>query len=150
MVVGILRHQGWITEAEKEAFGIPEHSSEPLDKSLTQLVQAGGTPYAKLAMEMRVSSTTIYKYMNGYTKLIEINEDISRKMKFLRKIADYFDIKPSYFREYRIVKLIEKMEENPELIDIFLELSKKAREVIRKYNELNPYRDLNINRGSSK
>lgn len=140
MVVEILKRQGWIRNYDKEIFGIPEHSTEALDVSLTALVKAHNAPQQELAKELRVSGTTIHKYMTGAVRLFSIEEEDNRKMQFLRKLADYFDIKPTYFREYRIVKLLEILLDKPELIDIFLELAKKSAALIKRYKELDPNR----------
>jgi transcriptional regulator with XRE-family HTH domain len=145
MVQRLLRKQGWIDDRARLIFKIPEHSNEPLSDSLTALVKACGQPYHELAKNLRVSGTTVHKYMHGMTTLFSITEEDSRKMQFLRKIADYFDVKPTYFREYRIVKLIEKLLDDPEMIDIMLELSKKSRQLKKFfYEDMHPFKELEI------
>ena len=126
-----------LTKTDMDVFGIPEHSLESFETSLTKIIKASGITHQMLAKAMKVSNTTIHNYMMGYRR--------NPKKDFMIKIADFFDIKPSYFREYRINLLIEKFEIFPVLIDIFLDLSidpQRIKKVIAEYEKRNQFSNL--------
>ena len=60
---------------------------------------------------------------------------------FMSKIAEFFDIKPSFFYEYRMIQLMERLEKTPELIDVFLDISSNPGELISAYKNCNPYHE---------
>jgi len=128
-----------LTKATMECYGIPEHSLEAFDESLTKIIKASGITHQILAKAMKTSNTTIHNYTHGYRRNPEKD--------FMIRIADFFDIKPSYFREYRINLLIDKFEIFPEIIDIFLDLSVnpgRIKKVIKEYEERNRFSNLKI------
>jgi transcriptional regulator with XRE-family HTH domain len=108
------------------AYDIPEHSIEPMDKSLKRLLGATGYSYVKLAKRINVANTTIYHYVNGMRK---------PDNKIMEDIAKVFDIKPSYFLEYRINEITEYLVKNPELADIFLDIASDPREFVECWNK---------------
>lgn len=128
-----------LTKVSMDVYNIPEHSLEAFDVSLDKIIKASGITHQILAKAMKVSNTTIHNYVYGYRR--------DPKKDFMIRIADFFDIKPSYFREYRINLLIEKFEIFPEIIDIFLDLSVnpgRIKKVIKEYEERNRFSNLKI------
>lgn len=126
-----------LTKADMEGYGIPEHSLESFDASLGKIIKASGITHQILAKAMKISNTTIHNYMMGYRR--------NPTKDFMIRLADFFDIKPSYFREYRTGLLIEKFEIFPELVDIFLDLSVnpgRIKKVIKEYEERNRFANL--------
>jgi transcriptional regulator with XRE-family HTH domain len=120
-----------------EAFEIEEHSLENFGEALLKVIRASGIKHQVLAKAMKVSSTTIHNYI--------IRERRNPKREFIVKIADYFDIKPSYFKEYRLYQLDDRFDMFPELIDIFIDLSmnpQRIKGIIKAYKERNPYENL--------
>jgi transcriptional regulator with XRE-family HTH domain len=113
------------------AYGIPEHNTEAFSKAFKRLVGTSSITQAALGKALKISSVTVFNYLHGYRN----NPD----MEFILSVSDFFDVKPSYFREYRIIKLNDKLCEYPELIDVFLDLADDSKRVIREYKEiLNP------------
>jgi hypothetical protein len=51
-------------------------------------------------------------------------------------IADYFDVKPSYFIEYRMYQLCKRIEYNPELVDVFLDLASQPLKILAEWKKL--------------
>ena len=112
-------------------YGIPEHSNESFSKALKRLIGASSITQAELGKALKISGVTVSNYLHGY----RVNPD----MEFILRVADFFDVKPSYFREYRIIKLSDKLCEFPELIDVFLDLADDSKRVIMEYKKiLNP------------
>lgn len=110
------------------AYGIPEHSTESFSKAFKRLVGASSITQAELGKALKISSVTVCNYIHGYRN----NPD----MEFILKVADFFDVKPSYFREYRIIKLNDKLCEYPELIDVFLDLADDSKRIIKEYKQI--------------
>lgn len=126
-----------LTKTDMDAYGIPEHSLEAFEVSLGKIIKASGITHQILAKAMKVSNTTIHNYMEGYRR--------NPTKDFMVRIADFFDIKPSYFREYRINLLIEKFEIFPEIVDIFLDLSVnpgRIKKIIKEYEQRNRFSNL--------
>ena len=93
-----------------EAYNIEEHSKKPFGQALKILASAADITQPPLAKALKVTATTIHNYYNGYRTKPDLD--------FILRCADFFDVKPSYFREYRINQINEKLVEYPELIDI--------------------------------
>ena len=112
-----------------DAFGIPERSAEPFSESLGRLIKASGVGQQNLASALKVSNTTIHNYIKGYR--------LNPERDFMLKIADYFDVKPTYFREYRTDILLDKLELHPDLIDVFLDLASRPAYILQEWKERN-------------
>lgn len=126
-----------LSNSDLKSYSIPEHSLEPFAKSFSRLIGACGRLQAEVSKKLNVSPVTVSNYLHGYRKNPDEN--------FILKVSALFDVKPSYFREYRIMKLNEKLYEYPELIDVFIDLSDDSRRVIREYkNVLNPLDSITL------
>ena len=117
-----------------DAYKIPEHSIEPFSEALGKIIKASGVGQQNLASAMRISNTTIHNYIHGYR--------LHPEKDFMIKIADYFDIKPTYFREYRIDILLDRLEVHPEMVDVFLDLASRPQIIIQEWKERNVLEDL--------
>lgn len=122
-----------LNKKKQKIYEIPEHSKELIEQSLRKLMDASGINGVNLAKFLKVSNTTITNYINGYRR----NPDKD----FLIRLADYFDVKPSYFIEYRIRILLDRIELFPELLDIFLDLAQEPKLIVDKWNDEIKYRD---------
>src|SRR4030065_1291627 len=93
---------------DMKSYGIEEHSLEDFGTALGKIIRASNITHQVLAKAIKVSNTTIHNYIKGYRR--------NPTKEFIIKIADYFDVKPSYFREYRMFQLYERFDMLPELI----------------------------------
>lgn len=88
----------------------PQYSMEPFKTSLMALVQQRGVSMLRLAQETRIPRTTINDMVAG-----KLSPDMWR----LEQLAKYFEISPSYFREFRESYVLTVMSEllaaNPNL-----------------------------------
>jgi len=126
-----------LTKSDTGVYKIPEHSLESFELSLTKIIKASSITQQELGKAMKITNTTIHNYMMGYRK--------NPTKDFMIRMADYFDIKPSYFREYRIRLLMDRFEMFPELIDIFLDLStnpQRIKKIINEWIKRNQFEDL--------
>jgi len=126
-----------LTKSDAGVYKIPEHSLESFEVSLTKIIKASSITQQELGKAMKITNTTIHNYMMGYRK--------NPTKDFMIRMADYFDIKPSYFREYRIRLLMDRFEMFPELIDIFLDLStnpQRIKKIINEWIKRNQFEDL--------
>lgn len=114
------------TNYKQYAYNLPEHSNKPFSESLTQLIRGSGITDLELCKAMRVSNTTIANYRKG-------KPGHKPKKEFIQRLADFFDIKPSYFWEYRKFLLEEYLEKNPEMLDVFLDISTTPRRILDEY-----------------
>jgi len=113
------------------AYHIPEHCNEPFSKALTKLFRASPITQNELGKALHVSGATVSNYLHGYR--------LNPTKEFILEVSELFDIKPSYFREYRIMQLNDKLCEYPELIDCFLDLADDSKRVIKEYKQvINP------------
>ena len=110
---------------------IPEHSQDDFDVSLRLLMAAASITQRELSRFLKTSNVTIHNYVTGKRKWPDI--------KLMRKIADYFDVKPSYFKEYRIYQLEERLAKHPKLIDIFLDLASNPAKIIEEYERIHQH-----------
>lgn len=124
-----------------EAYEIPECSNKPFSEAFSEIIKASGVGQQHLASALRVSNTTVFNYTKGYR--------VNPEKDFIIKIADYFDVKPSYFREYRIDILLDRLELYPELIDVFLDLASRPKTIIREWEERNAMEDLKYEHGQT-
>lgn len=119
-----------ITEEEKEIFDIPQYSDKRYKESLKDLLNASGA-----------NVDTLCKYLGGSLDLV--NRYIYREAEIpvdrLPRIAKFFGVEPSYFLEYRIDLLFKRLEVNPKLINIFLELSNKGEVSTREESTISEY-----------
>ena len=126
-----------ITDKKMWAFAIPEHSLDCFAISLTRIIKASGITQKALAFELKKSNTTIMYYCDGTRR----NPD----EKFIHDICDFFDLKPSHFLEYRIMQLNKRIENNPELVDVFLDLATNSKRILQEWNkiqnDINKYND---------
>lgn len=113
-----------ITKIKQWAFEIPEHSLETYDKALKKLMGATGYTEAKLACRTGLSTTSIYHYLHSLRKPDNT---------IMENIAKVFDIKPSYFLEYRINGLVDFLKRTPKLVDIFLDISSDPLPIIEEW-----------------
>ena len=128
-----------LTKSDAGVYKIPEHSLESFEVSLNKIIKASSITQQELSKAMKISNTTIHNYLMGYRR--------NPTKEFMIKMADYFDIKPSYFREYRIRLLMDRFEMFPELIDIFLDLStnpQRIKKIINEWIKRNQFEDLEI------
>jgi transcriptional regulator with XRE-family HTH domain len=125
-----------LTNELLKAYKINEHSVEPFGKALKTLVRASGITQAELGKALHVSSVTVYNYIHSYRRKPEID--------FMRRIADFFDIKPTYFREYRIYLIEQKMIEYPEVIDIIFEVLGDPVSLIKSFKDKDRYLEANL------
>ena len=128
-----------LTKSDFSCYKIPEHSLESFESSLTKIIKASSITQQELGKAMKITNTTIHNYMMGYRK--------NPTKDFMIRLADYFDIKPSYFREYRIGLLMDRFDMFPELIDIFLDLStnpERIKKIINEWIKRNRYADWGI------
>ena len=135
--MGIKFNNFMLTKSDAGVYKIPEHSLESFEDSLTKIIKASGITQQELSKAMKISNTTIHNYLMGYRR--------NPTKEFMIKMADYFDIKPSYFREYRIRLLMDRFEMFPELIDIFLDLStnpQRIKKIINEWIKRNQFEDL--------
>lgn len=56
-------------------------------------------------------------------------------IEFMLKISQVMDIKPSYFWEYRKSLLDEYLELNPDMLDVFLDLSTTPKRILEEYRQ---------------
>lgn len=115
-----------ISNVKKWAFTIPEHSIEPLDRSLKKLMGATGYSEGGLAKRIGISTTSIYHYLHALRK---------PKDSVMERLARAFDIKPSYFLEYRLNELCDYLNRNPKLLDIFLDIASEPDMVIEEWEK---------------
>ena len=121
-----------------KAYEIEEHSIKDFGDALLKIIGASGITRQVLAKALKVTNTTIHNYIIG--------ERRNPTKEFIIKIADYFDLKPSYFREYRMFQLYERFDMFPELIDVFIDLAMnpgRVKEVIRLYKNKDHYDNFN-------
>ncbi|MDD5013840.1 MAG: helix-turn-helix transcriptional regulator [Atribacterota bacterium] len=127
-----------IDKNHMETYEIEEHSLEDFGNALNKIIKASGITHQVLAKALKVSNTTVHNYIMGYRR--------NPTKEFIIKIADYFDVKPSYFREYRMFQLYERFDMFPELIDVFIDLAMnptRVKEVVKVYNNRNHYDNFN-------
>lgn len=117
-----------ITNDRMYSSNIPEHSLDPIEKSLGVLIHYSYLTHRQLAKAMKVSPVTIHNYLHG--------NRTNPEPEFMRKLADFFDVKPSYFLEYRLWLLSERLSRFPELVDVFLDLASDPGGVVREYERL--------------
>jgi len=103
-----------ILAEDREIFNIPKYSDKEFRESLRDLLNASGATPVILCEYLGGSLDLVNRYIYG-----EVEIPIDR----LPPIAKFFGIESSYFLEYRVNKLFKKLEDNPDLIDIFLELA---------------------------
>jgi len=108
-------------------YGIKEHSRKPFGQALKDLANISGIPQPILGKALKVSATTIHNYFNGYRTKPDLD--------FIRRCADFFDVRPSYFREYRIHIVNERLIEFPELIDIIQIALSDPKKLIRDFRD---------------
>ena len=126
-----------LIKSDMDTYKIPEHSLEDFGESLNKIIKASSITQQELSKAMKISNTTIHNYMMGYRR--------NPTKEFMIRLADYFDIKPSYFREYRIRLLMDRFEMFPELIDIFLDLAtnpQRIKKIINEWIKRNQFADL--------
>jgi len=116
-----------LSSEQLKDFGILEHSRKPFGQALKDLAGISGISQPELGKALHVTATTIHNYFHGY----RTNPDIE----FMRRCADFFDVKPSYFKEYRINLINEKLSEFPELIDIIATSLSDPKKLIREYKD---------------
>jgi transcriptional regulator with XRE-family HTH domain len=114
-----------MTKYSAGVYKLPEHSNKPFSDSLTALVNASGITDKELCRAMRVSPTTIGNYRKGARN--------HPKKEFMIRLADFFDIKPSYFWEYRKLLLEDSLKLNPEMLDVHLDISTAPQRVLQEY-----------------
>lgn len=117
-----------ISNGKQWAYSLPEHSLETFADSLAKVIKASGITQKELSRALRITNTTIGNYCNGDRR--------KPKPEFMIDIADYFDIKPSYFLEYRMYQLCKRIENNPELVDVFLDLASQPIRVCSQWKKL--------------
>jgi transcriptional regulator with XRE-family HTH domain len=122
-----------INKTKMWAHGIPEHSLDCFADSLSRIIKASGITQKELSKALRCSNTTIANYCDGTRRKPE--------PKFIQEISDFFDVKPSYFREYRMYQLCKRIENNPELIDVFLDIATSPARIINEWNKIQ--KDIN-------
>ena len=126
-----------LTKNDMSVYKIPEHSLEDFEGSLNKIIKASSITQQELSKAMKISNTTIHNYLMGYRR--------NPTKEFMIRLADYFDVKPSYFREYRMGLLMDRFEMFPELIDIFLDLAinpMRIKKIITEYEKRNQFVDL--------
>ena len=74
--------------------------------------------YGKISLSVGILESTINALVNR--KRAKPPSD-----KVIKKISDYFKVKPEYFYEYRLKKLLEYIDSNREFLDDCLRQSKK-------------------------
>lgn len=116
-----------MTKDAMEAHELHEHSNKLFAESLTELINASGVTDMELCRGMRVSNTTIGNYRRGARN--HPSKD------FMIKLSDKFDVRPSYFWEYRKLVLDEYLELNPDMLDVFLDLSTTPKRIIEEYRQ---------------
>ena len=114
-----------VTKHSANAFALPEHSNKLFKDSLTALVGASGITDKELCKAMHVSNTTIGNYRKG--------SRTNPKKDFMLRLSDFFDVKPSYFWEYRKLLLDEFLKLNPEMLDVHLDISTAPGRVMEEY-----------------
>ncbi len=129
-----------ITKYSANVYKLPEHSNKLFKDSLTALMKASGITDKELCRALRVSNTTIGNYRkgrDGYTNPKKI---------FMIKIADFLDIKSSYFWEYRKLLLDEYLKLNPEMLDVHLDISTAPKRVLEEYRRAKylSYQDFEV------
>jgi len=104
-----------LSEQDLKFYNIDHHSREPFGKALKRLRDITGLTQNELGKLLGITGVTINNYEHGYRKNPEPD--------FVVSVATCFDIKPTYFREYRIYKLLQRLNEYPGLIDLFLDIA---------------------------
>ena len=113
-----------ISKLKAYVFEIPEHSLETLDKALKKLMGATGYTEGKLSQRVGLSTTAIYHYLHALRK---------PDNNIMEKIAKTFDVKPSYFLEYRLNELCDYCKRQPKLVDIFLDIASDPDRIIAEW-----------------
>ncbi len=116
-----------VTKHSANSYDLPEHSNKLFKDSLTMLINAGGITDKELCKAMHVSNTTIGNYRKGARA--------NPKKNFMIRLADFFDVKPSYFWEYRKLLLDEFLQLNPEMLDVHLDISTAPKRVMEEYRK---------------
>jgi len=119
-----------MTKYSANAYELPEHSNKLFNESLTALINASGITDKELCRAMHVSNTTIGNYRKGSRGI----KKIPRK-EFMQRLSDFFDIKPSYFWEYRKLLLDESLYLNPNMLDVHLDISTAPIRVLQEYRK---------------
>lgn len=124
-----------VNKVNKWAYDLPEHSLEVFALALHKLMGATNHTQWTLSKALGVSNTTISNYLLGRRDMCAGVKATRDKMDFMRMIADELDIRPTYFLEYRIILLYEKVKDYPKLVDIFLDLASDPKKMVEWYEE---------------
>ena len=82
----------------------------------------GDISYGKISLSVGILESTINALANRKRAKPPSDE-------VLKKISNYFKVKPEYFYEYRLKKLLEFIDSNREFLDHCLRHSKKYKKV---------------------
>lgn len=135
MLKGLKFKDHKVNKAKIWGFNIPEHSTESFDLTLHKIMGATGHTQWTLSKALGVSNTTVSNYLLGKRRMVSGEKEIREKMEMMRLIADELDIKPTFFLEYRIILLNEKLKLYPELVDMFLDIATEPKTAIKWYEE---------------
>lgn len=122
-----------LSKTKMQVYQIPEHSIKPISESLPLIIKAAGCTHKELAKALNVSSQTITNYCDGSRR--------NPTPEFMIEIADFLNIMPSYFLEYRIHQLEKRFKFNPELVDVFLDLATTPKRIIDAWKEIEARRE---------
>jgi len=95
-----------ITKKRRELFELPEQSSEEFRISFRKIVGASGIAQKELANIMRCSEGDLYEYTG---KDYHSTGNPLFKKFYIKKISEFFNIDPCYFKEYRENETMEKI-----------------------------------------
>lgn len=84
-------------------------SEEPFGPTIERLMGETGTTYRALAAATGLSAGYLNHLVHG-NRPVPSNEVVE-------KLAAAFGVEPEHFREYRVRKITERLEQMPELVD---------------------------------
>jgi len=106
---------------------VPEKSKENFSRALKLLMGIGGVTVHDIAKYLKVSWVYIDRIIKG---------KVPHSNTTLMGVVEYFQIEPSYFREYRLQRLRGILSIHPELLSLFMRLARNPQKTIEKYKNL--------------
>lgn len=83
------------------------HTVDPFPKALANLMKEQGVDQLRLSALAKMHQSSISRYLDGLRK---------PSLASMESIAASLEVSPDFFLEYRIEKVKEIMERNPELV----------------------------------